>query len=688
MRATLISGTPRALGSGNLRRLIDDTHIRLAIGIAAAAVLIELVPMDSDTFLVAIVALAFVGVELGIGSRKLLRSRPTIRLLIAVGFISLLSLIIGDVDARPMATLYLPVIAMAASFGFRQAIVVGAASFFSFGIPFLMAMAPTEAQLQRFAALVVTTVVLAVGVRRTVDTLENAIARARRSRTREHRRARQMAGIEDVGRVLAAGVSTVALEETMDLLVTRFGYELVAIFVVGEDGAATLGAQRGYDDYVDGSNGAAGTTGFDGVIGRVVRTHETAFVRDVTLDPEYRAANAAVRSEIAVPMLVAGELLGVLNVEHREADGLDETDRSTLVLVAERLAAAIALGRERQALQERAALFQSLAEFSRIVNGSLENRDLKAVVVEAVARILSSDIVTLVTRDAATGEDRIATQQAGDQRYLGVRILPGEGTIGRAIERREVVTSDHLDRGGFPSTVRGADIADPIVAAAVPLILDEAVVGALGLCRTDLARPYTALEREVLPIVAGQVSLALANAELHATVADLAIRDSLTGLFNRRHLDAALVRMLAARERLSVAERRPIAAIMFDLDHFGAFNKQHGHRIGDAVLRTFGLILQTRFRTSDIVARFGGEEFLVILDGATLDEATKIADDVRRSLAATSIPLEDGGAVIATVSAGCSALGPDVSALSSLLEVADVGLQMAKRAGRNQIVAA
>ena len=70
-----------------------------------------------------------------------------------------------------------------------------------------------------------------------------------------------------------------------------------------------------------------------------------------------------------------------------------------------------------------------------------------------------------------------------------------------------------------------------------------------------------------------------------------------------------------------------MAAILFDLDHFGAFNKRHGHRIGDTVLRTFGSILEARFRTSDIVARYGGEEFLVILDGASLDEATRAAEE-------------------------------------------------------------
>ena len=137
-----------------------------------------------------------------------------------------------------------------------------------------------------------------------------------------------------------------------------------------------------------------------------------------------------------------------------------------------------------------------------------------------------------------------------------------------------------------------------------------------------------------------------------------------------------------------LTERRPVAAILFDLDHFGNFNKRHGHSVGDEVLRKFAAILDGRFRASDIVARFGGEEFLVFLEGASLAEAAKIADEVRLALMATHIPLEGGGVVHATVSAGCSAVGPGITSMETLLQVADVGLQMAKRAGRNQIVAA
>jgi diguanylate cyclase (GGDEF)-like protein len=178
----------------------------------------------------------------------------------------------------------------------------------------------------------------------------------------------------------------------------------------------------------------------------------------------------------------------------------------------------------------------------------------------------------------------------------------------------------------------------------------------------------------------------LTNARLLGEVSELAIRDGLTGLYNRRHFEASLEEMLRRHARRR-GTRIPVAAIMFDLDHFGRLNKQHGHQTGDAVLRTFAGILQERFRASDLVARYGGEEFVAILEGSTLEDATKVADEVRRSLEATKLLAPDGSRLRTTVSAGCAALDRHDATREALIRAADVGLFMAKRAGRNSVVA-
>ncbi len=184
--------------------------------------------------------------------------------------------------------------------------------------------------------------------------------------------------------------------------------------------------------------------------------------------------------------------------------------------------------------------------------------------------------------------------------------------------------------------------ADSISMVGVPLVRDEDVLGALALGRvTERELAFSALECEVLELLAGQTALALANAQLLDEVSQLAIRDELTGLFNRRHFSATFDHLLQRRAR----ERGPkpsVVAVMFDLDYFGHFNKEHGHQAGDAVLRTFAAILRGRFRASDLLARYGGEEFVVILEDATLEDATQIADEIRRELETSAIEGPEG----------------------------------------------
>jgi diguanylate cyclase (GGDEF)-like protein len=131
-----------------------------------------------------------------------------------------------------------------------------------------------------------------------------------------------------------------------------------------------------------------------------------------------------------------------------------------------------------------------------------------------------------------------------------------------------------------------------------------------------------------------------------------------------------------------------MAVVIFDLDHFGAFNKKHGHQTGDKVLRAFADILRKRFRGSDVVARYGGEEFLAVLEGATLDQARAIAEEMRTSFALVQITGHDGAVLSATVSAGCAAMGADNDRFADMIARADVGLVMAKRAGRNRVIVA
>lgn len=269
---------------------------------------------------------------------------------------------------------------------------------------------------------------------------------------------------------------------------------------------------------------------------------------------------------------------------------------------------------------------------------------------------------------------------------IGAVIPPGFGISGRAIANRTMVF-DEVDRSHYPAPPADLVDASRMSMVGVPLIHDGATLGALVVGRLSAGGPtFSALECEALSLIAAQTALSLTNARLLEEVSELAVRDGLTGLYNRRYFEASLEEMLKRRARQREG-RRPIAAIMFDLDHFGQFNKDHGHQAGDAVLRTFAGVLLERFRSSDLVARYGGEEFVAILEGSTVEDAQMAAEDVRGSLAALAILGPDGSHLKATVSAGCAALDPHDATREAMLRAADVGLFLAKRAGRNTVVA-
>lgn len=196
----------------------------------------------------------------------------------------------------------------------------------------------------------------------------------------------------------------------------------------------------------------------------------------------------------------------------------------------------------------------------------------------------------------------------------------------------------------------------------------------------------------VIPIslfISELIARSVYSAELaRRRLAELAIRDPLTGLHNRRYFDDVLRQLFAARERLTIERRTPLAVIAFDLDQFGALNRMHGHEAGDVVLQRFGSLLAEQFRAGDLVARVGGEEFTVVMAGASASDAVLAADRVRELLEDMAVILLSGEALRVTVSAGCSTASAEFSTPAELLRAADVALSMAKRAGRNQVVSA
>ncbi len=227
----------------------------------------------------------------------------------------------------------------------------------------------------------------------------------------------------------------------------------------------------------------------------------------------------------------------------------------------------------------------------------------------------------------------------------------------------------------------------------VPLTVNGEAIGILHLNHASMPAPdrqdtaealYSEHKTQLVTIIAEHIALALSNLKLKESLRQQSIRDALTGLYNRRYMEETLERELsrAAREGISVG------VMMFDIDHFKNFNDLEGHDAGDALLRELGTFLNKSIRSSDIVCRCGGEEFLVVLPGATKENARLRAEELR--LGVKELLVYHLGKPLAkcTISIGVAAYPEDEKSIERLLKTADNALYRAKNEGRDRVVTA
>lgn len=171
--------------------------------------------------------------------------------------------------------------------------------------------------------------------------------------------------------------------------------------------------------------------------------------------------------------------------------------------------------------------------------------------------------------------------------------------------------------------------------------------------------------------------------QLNAELAREAVHDGLTGLFNRAYLDDSLVRELARADR----EQRPIGLLILDIDHFKTINDRFGHGLGDDVLRHVADLVRSQVRAGDIPCRYGGDELVAVMPGATVEEAMRVGERIRRSVAETGL-VSEGGPVRSTVSVGVAVYPDHAANAADLFRAADRALYLAKDHGRDRVCGA
>ncbi|MFB9993337.1 diguanylate cyclase [Deinococcus oregonensis] len=214
----------------------------------------------------------------------------------------------------------------------------------------------------------------------------------------------------------------------------------------------------------------------------------------------------------------------------------------------------------------------------------------------------------------------------------------------------------------------------------VPMLAQGETVGLLYLEGNENA--FTKRQERLAQTVAESVALAMVNLRLRETLRQQSIRDPLTGLFNRRYLEETFERELRRAER----KGESIGVVMLDVDRFKLFNDTYGHEAGDALLKALGGVLKQSIRAEDVACRYGGEEFTLLLPGATQQQTFDRAEQVREAIA--NLRVMNQGKVLEGVSAsmGVATFPHHGRELAGLIRAADLALYQAKREGRNRVM--
>jgi len=220
----------------------------------------------------------------------------------------------------------------------------------------------------------------------------------------------------------------------------------------------------------------------------------------------------------------------------------------------------------------------------------------------------------------------------------------------------------------------------------LPFEHDCPITGSLDLMQQDCSFMPLIENGEVVAVcvtIADVTELAVAWKEREAALdalRDSSERDALTGLYNRRHID----RRLLAEYNSWTRHHDSFAVLLFDIDHFKRINDTYGHPTGDAVLRKIAATVSPQLRSSDILGRYGGEEFMVVLPHCDEAGAAVVAEKIRHAIEADSLEVSSAQLKV-TVSVGGCAAAPGLSGVAALVSEADHALYDAKHAGRNQV---
>jgi diguanylate cyclase (GGDEF)-like protein len=396
----------------------------------------------------------------------------------------------------------------------------------------------------------------------------------------------------------------------------------------------------------------------------------------------YYAGPCPVRAFAAIPVLEGETLRGVLAID-RVTNAEFSAPEEEMATQAARFCLR-AIQNERVFLQlERAKVEQGkLYRAAQALGAALSEKDVVDAGVRAAREVASFDLAAVTVYDEAARTHEVVAAKSVDREIddlVGVRFGHNAGLVSMVVQNRcplpyrgeleagpKVVLTKRLPWPPYPSLL------------VLPLVLHDRALGTLIL-GAKRRHAFGDAVRPTLEVLASHLAVSLSNARMVHKLETMATTDALTGLFNKRAMLDAAAQKIAAAARF---ERR-LAVVVADLDHFKNVNDTFGHDVGDLVIGGLGEILRRQKRATDVVARFGGEEFVVLCEQTDEKGAMLLGDRIREELRKTTFRTAKG-ALTVTCSIGISTFPEAGRDWESLFKGADEALYVSKRSGRDR----
>jgi len=413
-----------------------------------------------------------------------------------------------------------------------------------------------------------------------------------------------------------------------------------------------------------------------GLTGTAAKIKCPIYSPDVTKDGRYLEATKSTRSELAIPLLVRDEVVGVLDIQKDVTDGFDRETIDLLTLFSTQASIAIQNAELYSREQRRTRQLEAINAVAKETRSLLRLDDLLPTICNLILQYFAVDHAAVLMLDRRRLVVLAHKGKLTEAATGGVELNHHAGISGKAMAEGKTIVANRTK--SYPGYVAG--FKETQAEACIPLIALGEKLGVLALENASVDSFHDE-DIHALEAVADICADAIHSAQSFKRMEEMADIDGLTGIYNRRHLEK---RLISEIDRLSRYEHG-MGMLMIDIDNFKNLNDEFGHILGDEVLREVSLLFQKHLRKADVLCRYGGEEFAVLLPETVGDKAVGVADKLRRFVENHHFP---GLGRPLTVSIGVADFPDHGSTRDDLVKAADTALYAAKDAGRNKVMRA